>query len=92
MKTKIAPGLHRILYDGIKSYICKYTNINNNNKDEPNNNRNERFEEVQSKYRITDDDDETTRENRKRKELIKDVKPLIAMQQNIGWDNLLRGK
>ena len=47
---------------------------------------------MQSKYRITDDDDETTRENRKRKELIEDVKPLIAMQQNIGWDNLLRGK
>ena len=39
MKAKIAPGLHRILYDGIKSYICKYANINNNNKDEPKNNR-----------------------------------------------------
>ena len=33
LKPKIAPFLHRILYDGIKQYICKYGNSNENDND-----------------------------------------------------------
>ena len=68
----MAPFLHRILYDGIRQYICKYENSNENKSntnntekpekdgDAPNSNRTANFERVQSQFRITDDTDETS--------------------------------
>ena len=67
------PFLYRILYDGVKQYICKYGNPNDNDDDKSKNNSNEKpetdedvpnndrtvnFERVQSKFRITEDSDE----------------------------------
>ena len=72
-KPKIAPFLYRILYNGVKQYICKYGNPNDNDDDNSNNRSNEKhekdkdvtyndstvnFERVQSKFRITEDSDE----------------------------------
>ena len=69
----MASFLYRILYDGVKQYICKYGNPNDNNdnksnnnsnekhetdEDVPNNNRTVNFEQVQSKFCITEDSDE----------------------------------
>ena len=70
LKPKIAPFLHQTLYDGIRQYICKYENSNENDNDKsntnstekpekdedaPNSDRTVNFEQVQSKFRITDD-------------------------------------
>ena len=69
----MAPFLYRILYDGIKQYISKYKNPNDNDDDKsnknsdeksetdedvPNNDRTVNFERVQSKFRITENSDE----------------------------------
>ena len=74
-KPKMAPFLYRILYDGVKRYICKYENRNDNDdiksnnksnekhemdEDVHDNNRTVKFKQVQSKFRITEDSDEET--------------------------------
>ena len=43
-KPKMAPFLYRILYDGVKQYICKHGNPNDNDDNKSNNNSNEKHE------------------------------------------------
>lgn len=75
-KPKLAPFLHQTLYDGVKQYICKYTNSNKNDDDKTNTNNiaktkkdedapdnisSVNFKRVQSKFCITDDEIEDER-------------------------------